>query len=130
MSRVSSDVLKIFCGRASRQLTESICRYLDLPVGQGHTDIFPDGELLVKLDEDVRGRDCFVIQSTCQPVNDNLMELLIFIDCLAGRRRRADHGRDALLRLRPAGPQGRGPRAHHRQAGGQPASPRRARTAC
>ena len=43
---------------------------------------FPDGELMVKLDEDVRGRDCFVVQSTCRPVNENLMELLIWIDCL------------------------------------------------
>jgi len=82
MSRASSEMLKIFCGRASRNLTESICRYLDIPVGQGHTDIFPDGEYMVKLDEDVRGRDCYVVQSTCHPVNDNLLELLIFIDCL------------------------------------------------
>jgi ribose-phosphate pyrophosphokinase len=74
--------LKVFAGRASRDLTERICRYLDLPVGQGHTDMFPDGELIVKLDEDVRGRDCFIVQSTYHPVNAHLMELLIFIDCL------------------------------------------------
>jgi CTP:molybdopterin cytidylyltransferase MocA len=52
------------------------------------TNVFPDGEILVKLDEDVRGRDCYVVLSTCEPVNDNLMELLIFIDCLARQRAR------------------------------------------
>lgn len=76
------DDLKVFAGRASRDLAESICRSLDLPLGQGHTDMFPDGELIVKLQEDVRGRDCFVVQSTYNPVNAHLMELLIYIDCL------------------------------------------------
>jgi ribose-phosphate pyrophosphokinase len=82
MSRADSEDLKIFAGRASRGLAERICRYLDLPLGQGHTDIFPDGELLVKVEEDVRGRDCFIVQSTYHPVNAHLMELLIYIDCL------------------------------------------------
>ncbi|MBL4701306.1 MAG: ribose-phosphate diphosphokinase, partial [Phycisphaeraceae bacterium] len=82
MSRADRDDLKIFCGRASRDLTERICRYLDLPLGQGHTDMFPDGELIVKIEEDVRGRDCFVVQSSYAPVNAHLMELLIYIDCL------------------------------------------------
>ncbi|MCE9589562.1 MAG: ribose-phosphate pyrophosphokinase [Planctomycetes bacterium] len=82
MSRSDREYLKIFCGRASRDLTERICRYLDLPVGQGHTDMFPDGEIIVKLEEDVRGRDCYVVQSTYHPVNAHLMELLIYIDCL------------------------------------------------
>jgi len=82
MSRADRDEIKIFAGRASRDHTERICRYLDLPMGQGHTEMFPDGELLVKLEEDVRGRDCFVVQSTYHPVNAHLMELLIFIDCL------------------------------------------------
>jgi ribose-phosphate pyrophosphokinase len=82
MSKADKEQLKIFCGRASRALGESICRSLDLPMGQGHTEMFPDGEILVKIEEDVRGRDCFVIQSTCHPVNANLMELLIYIDCL------------------------------------------------
>lgn len=82
MSQADSDSLKIFCGRASRSLSERICRYLDLPLGQGHTDMFPDGEILVKIEEDVRGRDCFIVQSTYHPVNAHLMELLIYIDCL------------------------------------------------
>ncbi len=82
MSRSDSDQVKIFAGRASRALAERICRYLDIPVGQGHTDLFPDGELIVKVEEDVRGRDCFVVQSTYHPVNAHIMELLIWIDCL------------------------------------------------
>lgn len=82
MSQSDRDDLKIFCGRASRDLTERICHYLELPVGQGHTDMFPDGELFVKVEEDVRGRDCFIVQSTYEPVNAHLMELLIYIDCL------------------------------------------------
>ncbi len=74
--------MKIFSGRASRELAGNICRYLDTPLGQGHTDIFPDGELIIKIEEDVRGKDCFVVQSTYHPVNAHLMELLIYIDCL------------------------------------------------
>jgi len=74
--------LRIFTGRAGRELTSRLCEYLQISVGQGYTDMFPDGELFVKIDEDVRGRDCFVVQSTYHPVNAHLMELLIYIDCL------------------------------------------------
>lgn len=82
MSRSDANDLKIFAGRNAKLLTERICRHLQLPLGQARTLVFPDGELIVKLDEDVRGRDCYIVLSTCQPVNDNLMELLVFIDCL------------------------------------------------
>jgi len=74
--------MKVFAGRHSTELTQRICEHLGLPMGQARTAAFPDGELMVKLEEDVRGRDCFVVLSTCQPVNENLVELLIFIDCL------------------------------------------------
>lgn len=82
MSESDRDHIKIFSGRASRDLAESICRYLEIPLAQGHTVEFPDHEIMVKVDEDVRGRHCFVVQSTCDPVNAHLMELLIYIDCL------------------------------------------------
>ena len=72
----------IFGGSASSELTNKICTYLSLSPGKGGVAQFPDGETLVKIDEDVRGRDCFVVQSTCPPVNENLMELLILIDSL------------------------------------------------
>ncbi|MHC4219672.1 MAG: ribose-phosphate diphosphokinase [Planctomycetota bacterium] len=82
MSAVDSDHLKVFAGRSGLDLAEAMCECLEIPLGQGRTELFPDGELFVKVDEDVRGRDCFVVQSTCDPVNANLMELLIYIDCL------------------------------------------------
>ncbi len=82
MSPADRDSLKIFAGRAGRGLARSMCSHLDLPVAAAQTELFPDGEILVKVNEDVRGRDCFVVQSTCEPVNDNLIELLTYIDCL------------------------------------------------
>ncbi|HUT01655.1 MAG TPA: ribose-phosphate pyrophosphokinase [Phycisphaerae bacterium] len=73
--------LKIFSGRANPALARHISDYLGMPLGKATIQPFPDGEFFVRLDEDVRGRDVFVIQPTCPPVNDALMELLIFIDC-------------------------------------------------
>jgi ribose-phosphate pyrophosphokinase len=82
MNQDNRGALKIFSGLGSVELATRICDYLNLPLGQAHTDTFPDGEMIVKLDEDVRGRDCFIVQSTYQPVHTHLMELLIYIDCL------------------------------------------------
>jgi ribose-phosphate pyrophosphokinase len=73
--------LKIFSGRANPPLSRKISDYLGLPLGAVSIEPFPDGELMVKLEEDVRGRDVFIIQPTSAPVNESLMELLIFIDC-------------------------------------------------
>lgn len=72
--------LKIFSGQANRQLAEDICGFLHLPLGRITLGKFPDGENYCKIEEDVRGRDVFLLQPTCPPVNDNLMELLIMID--------------------------------------------------
>ena len=74
--------MKVFSGRHSRPLTECICSHLGCTMADAKTIEFPDGELIVKLDEDVRGRDCYVVLSTGTPVNDNIIELMIFIDCL------------------------------------------------
>ncbi|MDP6152578.1 MAG: ribose-phosphate pyrophosphokinase [Phycisphaeraceae bacterium] len=82
MSSKDRDGLKVFAGRASRDLGRRICEHLELPPGQSRTEMFADGEIIMKVDEDVRGRDCFVVQSTYHPVNAHLMELLIHIDCL------------------------------------------------
>jgi ribose-phosphate pyrophosphokinase len=79
---VDRDHLKIFGARAGAEMAVEVCDNLDLPVGVARTELFPDGELIVRIEEDVRGRDCYVVQSTCDPVNANLMELLIYIDCL------------------------------------------------
>jgi ribose-phosphate pyrophosphokinase len=74
--------LTIFSGNAHRALTESICRQLEVPMGRAEVTRFADGEVYVEIKENVRGVNCFVVQPTCTPVNDNLMELLVFIDCL------------------------------------------------
>ncbi len=78
MSAADRDNLKLFAGRAGMSLARAMCNAMDIPLGQARTDLFPDSELFVKVEEDVRGRDCFVVQSTCDPVNANLMELLIY----------------------------------------------------
>jgi len=82
MDKIDPQRLKLFTGRANPQLAKKICDALQIPLGRGRTDLFPDGELIVKVEEDVRGRDCYIVQPTCQPVNAHLMELMIWIDCL------------------------------------------------
>jgi len=72
--------LKIFSGRANPELSLRICEYLGLPLGQISLGNFPDGEISCKIDEDVRGRDVYLLQPTCPPVNESLMELLIMIE--------------------------------------------------
>ena len=89
MSANDQEHLKIFAASAGEHLAREMCDHLDMSLGKGRAIQFPDGEIIVKLEDDVRGRDCYIVQSTCEPVNDNLMELLIWIDCL----RRASAGR-------------------------------------
>jgi len=76
--------IKIFTGNSNRALAEEICRTIELPLGDATVTAFPDGETFVKINENVRGKDVFVIQSTCPPTNHHLVELLIMID--AARR--------------------------------------------
>ena len=73
---------RIFSGNANREIAEEVCRYLDTTIGRAHVKRFADGESDVEINENVRGVHCFVIQPTCTPVNDNLMELLVMIDAL------------------------------------------------
>jgi ribose-phosphate pyrophosphokinase len=82
MANADADKLKVFTGRGNPELAQKICDYLDIPLGRGRTELFPDGELIVRVEEDVRGRDCFVVQPTSHPVNAHLMELMIWIDTL------------------------------------------------
>ncbi|MBL8879483.1 MAG: ribose-phosphate pyrophosphokinase [Phycisphaerales bacterium] len=74
--------LRLLSGRGNPALSERIAQYLGITLGRASLTNFPDGEISLKLHDDVRGADVFVIQPTCYPVNDNLMELLIFVDCL------------------------------------------------
>ncbi len=72
--------LKVFSGRANIALAEKMAAVLGDPLGKLTISNFPDGEISVRIDEDVRGRDIFLVQPTCPPVNENLMELLILLD--------------------------------------------------
>lgn len=74
--------LLIFSGNANRDLAIKICQYLDVPLGSAFIGRFSDGETRVEIESNVRGRDVFLIQPTCAPVNENVMELLILIDAL------------------------------------------------
>ncbi len=81
---MSESRLKIFSGNSNRALAEEICRHIGVPLGEATVTSFPDGESFVKINENIRGADVFIIQSTCPPSNHHLMELLIMID--AARR--------------------------------------------
>lgn len=124
--------IKIFAGNSNRPLAENICRELGIRLGDAEVGKFSDGENFCSIYETVRGSDVFVVQSTCRPVNDNLMEMLIVIDAL----RRASAGRITAVmpyfgyarqdrKTKPRDPisaklvanlvtrAGRGPGAHH-----------------
>jgi len=77
-----NDNLKLFGGTASIDLTKEVCDYLSITPAKMLNKTFSDGEIRVEIDENVRGRDTFILQSTCSPVNDNLMQLLIVTDAL------------------------------------------------
>ena len=76
------DEIVIFTGNANRTLAGEICQFLKIPLGDALVSRFSEGEIRVKVNQDVRGQDVFIVQSTCYPVNDNLMELLILVDAL------------------------------------------------
>jgi len=71
---------KIFCGNSNPVLAQEICDYLGVPLGDATVNSFPDGESFVRIEENIRGMDVFIIQSTSNPANQNLMELFIMID--------------------------------------------------
>ena len=83
------DELKVFTGNGHPQLARSVCEYLDIPLGQAEVFKFANDNTFVRIHENIRQRDVFIIQPTCYPVNDNLMELLIMIDAC----KRASAGR-------------------------------------
>ncbi len=81
--------MRIFTGNANPKLAEAVCRHLNISLGRCVVDRFSDGEVMVELMENVRGRDVFVLQSTCAPTNDTLMEIMVMVDAL----KRASAGR-------------------------------------
>ncbi|MBU0482288.1 MAG: ribose-phosphate pyrophosphokinase [Proteobacteria bacterium] len=74
--------MKLFAGNANQPLAQEICDYLEMPLSAAEVRTFSDGEIFVEIGENVRGTDVFVIQPTCPPVNDHLMELVIMVDAL------------------------------------------------
>ena len=83
------DIIKVFCGNSNPSFAETICQELQVEMGKSAVTTFADGEASVSLEETVRNADVFLVQSTCKPVNDRLMELLVMIDAC----RRASAGR-------------------------------------
>src|SRR5215470_5575211 len=83
------DNLMVFAGNANRKLAHAVVQNLNIPLGRAQVSRFSDGEIQVEIQENVRGKDVFVLQSTCAPTNDNLMELMIMVDAL----KRASAGR-------------------------------------
>jgi ribose-phosphate pyrophosphokinase len=76
------DKIRVFSGNSNPDLAKKICETLSVPLGAARVRRFSDGEVMVEINENVRGRDVYVIQSTCAPTNDNLMELLVMTDAL------------------------------------------------
>src|SRR4051794_40406644 len=89
MSERAKDELEVFTGNSNPALAREVAEHLGVRLAQVEVGRFPDGEVMVEVRENVRGGDCFVIQSTCSPPNENLMELLLLMDAL----RRASAGR-------------------------------------
>jgi ribose-phosphate pyrophosphokinase len=79
---MSYERMRIFTGNANPKLAEAVCRHLNISLGRCLVGRFSDGEVMVELLENVRGRDVFILQSTCAPTNDNLMEILVMVDAL------------------------------------------------
>jgi ribose-phosphate pyrophosphokinase len=82
VASVASNDLMVFTGNANPELSRAVARNLDIPIGDASVGVFSDGETSVEIGENVRGKDVFIIQPTCMPTNDNLMELLVMIDAI------------------------------------------------
>ena len=114
--------IKVFTGSSNPELADMICKNLGISLGKSTVTAFADGECSISINEPVRGVDVFIVQSTCKPVNDSLMELLVMIDAM---KRGPHHGGHPVFRLCPSGPQGQGARSDLGQARGEPADHRR-----
>src|SRR3989449_6514242 len=88
-SLVSDNNLMVFSGNANPKLAHAVVQHLNIPLGRALVSRFSDGEVMVEINENVRGKDVFVLQSTCAPTKDNLMELVMMVDAL----KRASAGR-------------------------------------
>ena len=110
--------MKILACNSNRPLAEAMAAALNLPLTRALVRRFADMEVFVEIEENMRGEDVFVMQSTSYPANDNLMELLITLDALRRSFRATDDSGDPVFRLRAAGPQNSTAHADQRQTGG------------
>jgi ribose-phosphate pyrophosphokinase len=91
--RTADSSMMVFTGNANRRLAQSITSFLNIPLGKATVDKFSDGEIMVEILDNVRGKDVFIVQPTCMPTNDNLMELMVMVDAI----RRASAKRITLV---------------------------------
>lgn len=91
--RTSDNSMMVFSGNANRELSQSIAKFLNVPLGKATVESFSDGEIMVEILDNVRGKDVFIVQPTCMPANDNLMELMVMTDAI----RRASAKRITLV---------------------------------
>ena len=91
--------MRVFTGNANPKLAEAVVRHMNISLGRCIVGRFSDGEVMVELLENVRGRDVFILQSTCAPTNDNLMEILVMVDALKRASAGRITGRDSLFRV-------------------------------
>ena len=82
MTNLPLERLMVFTGNANARLAQDVVKHLNIGLGRAIVGRFSDGEVLIELLENVRGKDVFILQSTCAPTNDNLMELLVMVDAL------------------------------------------------
>ena len=113
--------LKLFAGSAHPALAQEIADRLGGSLGRACLKRFSDGEVSFQIDENIRGTDVFVLQPTCRPVDEHLVELCVMIDAFRPFVGFADHGRYSLLRIRKAGPERQTACADHRKVGRQSA---------
>ena len=118
---------KIFAGNSNPELAEEIAAIMGKPLGKSTVSKFSDGEISVSLWESVRGEDVYIIQSTCNPTNDNLMELLIMVDAMKRASASRINAVILLLRLRQTGPKSEVERPYYSEADGRSSQCRRRR---
>ncbi len=111
METVSKKTLMLFAGQGNEDLSREIAECIGSPLGDVKLSTFASGELYARYGESIRGADVFVVQSHCEPINDRIMQQLLMIDAAKRAVGVPDHRGVSVLRLRPAGPEGRRPRA-------------------
>jgi ribose-phosphate pyrophosphokinase len=113
---VYADQFEIYHGNANPDLARKIARWLGTECGKAEVFQFANENIFVKILDNVREKDIFLVQPTCHPVNQSIMELLIMIDAFKRASAGPDHGRDPVLRLRPVRQEGPAARPDHRPA--------------